>query len=322
MFVADTGVRNLFHAGLGNLAADGVGLLAVTNFLFHAGACHGSHFSAGNPATAGDCAEGLFAFHVAAALFVDAAAVERIPFPRSGIADRFVQHRTWNLLRFCNPVTSANRNFLRFANRFADCVADVSVAGLDFGPIGCAANFAIFRFADRFADRAADIAIAGLEARLANRAADIFIVCLNAGLADGATDIFVAGLEAGFANRAADVFVAGLIDWLADGVALITVAGFMNVACACDRNLFRAGLVHGAASIHGALFVDGLPDSLVAHSAESPGGAEIPAGIASIASATFVTGRPAVRGFDFGVGSECQYARYDDPGCVSHQSVP
>ena len=59
LFVADTGVRNLFHDALGNLTTDRIGLLAVTNFLFHASTGDRSHFRPRHPTLAANRASRL-----------------------------------------------------------------------------------------------------------------------------------------------------------------------------------------------------------------------------------------------------------------------
>lgn len=269
MFVTNTCVRNLFDAGFRNFSADRIGLLAVTNFLDHASAGDGSHFRAGNPASAGDGSAGLFAGDMAAAGFVDAFAVQRVPFPVAGATDTLLHDWTRHLFRFCHPVTSTDGDFFRLTNWLADGVANITIQCLCFGAVGRAADFAIFCFANRLADGATDVAITGLETGLADRAANIFVVSLHARFADRATDVFVAGLEAGLLHCAADVFVAGLIDRLADRVAFVAVARFVNISRASDRNLLGAGFVNRPATIHGSLFVDSFANGLITHSAES-----------------------------------------------------
>jgi hypothetical protein len=265
LLVPDTGVWDLFHTGFGNLTAHRVGLLAVTNFLFHPGASHASHFCTSHPASAGDGPAGLLAGHMATALLVFTTARARIPFPRSTATNALVHNRSRNLFRFRDPIACAERNFFGFTNRLADGVADIAVAGLHFRSVRRAADFTIFRFANRFADGAADIAVAGLEAWLPDRAADVLIASLDAGFTDRAANVLVAGLKAGFADGAADISVTSLVNRLADGVTLIAIARFVNIARAGYRNLFRAGLVDGSATVHGVLFVDGFTNRLIAH---------------------------------------------------------
>ena len=322
LFVADAGVRNLLNNGFRNLATDSVRLLTVTNFLLHAGAGDGPHFRSRNPAFAADRSAGLFANGAAATRFVNAAATAGVPFPRPGITDTLLNDRARNRFRFRDPFTGADGNFFGFADRLADRVADIAVASLHFRAIRGAADFSIFRFTDGLADRAADVAVARLEARFTDRAADIFVTGLDAGLADRAADIFIAGLETGFLNRAANVFVAGLVAGFADGVAFVAIARFVNRPSAADGNLFRTGIVNCSATIDGALLVNRFANCLVAGSAASFRGLEISTRVARGGRTTLVTGRPAIRGFDFCVGSECQHARDDDPDCVSHLSVP
>ena len=322
LFVTDTGVRNLFHNGFRNLAADGVRLLAMTNFLFHAGAGNRSHFRPRNPSFAADRPAGLFAHSSAATGFVNTAAAASVPFPCSWIAHAFLNDWTRNLFCFCDPFTRAVRNFFGFADGFAHRIADIAVAGLRFGAICRAADFAVFCFADRFADRAADIAVAGLKMGLANGAANVFVTGLEAGLPNRAANVFIAGLETRLPHGAADVFVTSLVDRFVDGVAFVAIAGFLNVPRAGDRNLFRAGVIDRAAAVDRPLLVDGFADGFVPRSAPAFRRAVIATWIACGSRTTLVTGRPAIRGFDFGVRSECQQARDDDPGCVSHLSVP
>jgi hypothetical protein len=284
LFITDAGVRNLLHAGFGNLAADRVRLLAVTNFLLHAGAGDGSHFRTRNPSSTSDCAAGLFAGRVATT---------------GRIADTLLNDGTRNLFRFRDPFACADGDFFRFANGLADRVADIAVTGLHFGAIRGAADFAVFRLAHGFANCAADVAIAGLEAWFADRAANVFVASLNAGFPHGAADVFIARLEAGLLHRAADVLVTGLIDGLADRVALVAIAGFANIARAGDRNLFGAGVINGTAAVDRLLVVNGLANRLITGSAASFRRTVIPAGRTRGRCTTLVTGRPAIRGFDF-----------------------
>ena len=267
MFVANTVVRNLFHNRFRNLAANGIGLLAVTNFLLHSGAGDGSHLGTWNPPFAADRSAGLLANRVAATRFVHALAPASIPFPCTGIGDTFLHDRTRNLLGFCHPFAGAVGDFLRFANRLADGVTDITITGLGFGAVRGAADFAVLGLTNRLFDGAANIAVAGLKVRLPDRAADIFVARLDAWFADRAGNVFIAGLEAGLPYSALHVLIAGLVDRLVHRVALVTVAGFLNVPCAGDRNLFRAGIVHGTASIDGPLFENGFLHGFIPSSA-------------------------------------------------------
>ena len=267
MFVTNTVVRNLFHNRFRNLAADGVGLLTVTNFLLHTGTSDGSHFSPWNPTLAADRSAGLLADRVAASGFVHALAAARIPFPRTGIGDTFLHDRTRNLLSFCHPFASAVGDFLRFAHGLANRVTDIAIASLRFGAVRCAADFTVLGFTNRLPDGAANITVAGLEVRFPDRAADVFIACLDAWFADRAGNFLIAGLEAGLPYSALYVFIAGLVDRFVDRVALVTVTGFLNVPCAGDRNLFRAGIVNGPASINGPLFENGFLHGFIPRSA-------------------------------------------------------
>ena len=280
LFVTNTGVRNLFDARFGDFTTNRVGLLAVSDFLDNAGAGDRSHFGAGNPASAGHGSAGLFAGDMAATGFVDAFAMQGIPFPTSCASHDFLQHRSRNLFGFRHPVASAEGDFLRFTNGLADGVADIAIKCLRFSAVGRATDFPVFRFTNRLADCAANVFIAGLEAGLADRTANVFVVCLNTGLTDGAADILVASLEAGLLDGAADVFITGLIDRLADGVAFVSVASFVNVSRAGDGNLFSTGFVNRPAAIDCSLFVHGFANSFVSRSAETLGQAVVTARIA------------------------------------------
>ena len=267
MFVANTVVRNLFHNRFRNLAANGVGLLAVTNFLLHSGAGNGSHLGTWNPPFAADRPASLLANRVATTRFVHALAAASIPFPCTWIGDTFLHDRTRNLLGFCHPFAGAVRDFLGFANRLADRVTNITTTGLVFGTVRGTADFAVLGLTNRLLDGAANIAIAGLEVRLPDRAADIFVTCLDAWFADRAGNVFVTCLEAGLPYSALHVLIAGLVDRLVHRVALVTVTGFLNVPCAGDRNLFRAGIVNGPASIDGPLFENGFLHGFIPRSA-------------------------------------------------------
>ena len=267
MFVTNTVIGNLFHDGFRNLAADGIGLLTVTNFLLHSGTSDGSHFSAWDPTLTADRPAGLLADRVAASGFVHALAAARIPFPRAGFGDTFLHDRTRNLLGFCHPFASAIRDFFRFAHGLADRVTDIAIAGLRFGAVRRAADFTVFGLTDRLLDGAANVTVAGLKVRFPNCAADVFIACLDAWFADRAGNFFIAGLEAGLPYSALHVFIAGLVDWFVDRVALVAVTGFLNVPRAGDRNLFRAGIVNGPASIDGPLFENGFLHGFIPRSA-------------------------------------------------------
>jgi len=284
LFVTDTGVRNLLDAGNRHTTADRVRLLAVTNFLNHAGAADRSHLGAWHPATAGHRTERLWA----------AGAGARITGRRStGVlwADG-----ARNLLRFRHPITGADFNLSAFGHWLADGVTDVAIAGFRFRLVAGAADFTAFRFVNRLADRAADVAVAGLVAGLANRAADIAIAGLVARLANRAADIAVAGLEAGLANCAADIAIAGLIAGLADGVTFVTIAGFVHIACARDRNLLGALFVNRAAAVVRLLFPDGFTNRLVPGSAAALGGAVRTTRRTGIGRAALRAGRSTVEG--------------------------
>jgi hypothetical protein len=254
LFVADAGVRNLLDAGHWHAATNRVRLLTVTDFLNHASAANIACFNSWNPASAADSAEGL-----ASATSGGAGAGTW-----SGTA-----WITRNLLRFGDPITSANLNLLRFGHRLADGVADVLVAGFRFGAVAGAADFAALGFVNWFADRAADIAVASLEARLTNRAADVAVTGLVARFTNGTADIAVARLEARLANGAADISVARLIARLADRVAFVAVAGLVDVARAAHGNLLAALFIDGATAIVSLRFPDGLTNRLVTCSAAS-----------------------------------------------------
>jgi hypothetical protein len=297
LFPTDAGVRNLLDAGLRNLTADRIGLLAVTDFLLHAGAGNRSRFGTRYPAAAGHGAAGLFASDFAAAWFVAATAFARIPFPGSGIADALVHSRTRNLFRFRDPFTGAVRNLLRFANWFADGVANVAIAGLCFGAVGRAANFFVLGFANWLADVAADVAIAGVDDGLTDGAADIAVASLVARLANGAADIAIAGLHTGLADRAADFLVAGLIYGFANRIAFVAIARFMNRTSAGHRNLFRALIINRTATIDGTLFVDRFAYCFVARPTAALGGTIVTARCSSRRGTTIVTGGATIRGF-------------------------
>lgn len=306
LLVADAGVRNLLDDGFWNLTADSVRLLTMTNFLLHSCASDRACFHPGDPSLAADRSAGLFADRLAAACFVNATVQACVPAPGSRVHDVTLHDRTRNLLRFSHPVACADLNFFRFADRLADGVADVSIAGLSFRAIGCAADITVLGFADGFGDVAADITVAGL---------------IN-GFADGAADVAVAGLEAGLANRAADIAITGLINGFADGVTFIAVTGFVNVPRAGHGILLGALIVDSAAARDGPLVVDCLTNSLVPCSTTALRCTVVSTRSTCRWSTTFITRRPAVGGFDFDVGCKRQQARNDDPGGVSHQSVP
>lgn len=309
MLVTDTCVRNLLHAALWNLTANRVGLLAVTDFLFHSGAGDGSHLGTGHPATAGDGVAGLFASGVAATGV-------------AWVADGSLYGTSGNLLRFRHPVTSAVGNLACLANGSADRVTDIPVASLGFCAIGRAANLTISGFADRLAHRAADVSVAGIHDGFANRAADVAITGLVARSANGAADIAVAGLHTGFPNGTADVTIAGLVNRLADGIALVAVARLIDISSAGDRNLFRALFINGPAAVNGLLVVNGFANSFVTNATAALGGTIIAARGASGSRAALVPGCTAVRRFNLRVCSENRKARHNDKNCVSHRSVP
>jgi hypothetical protein len=244
----------LLHNRFWNLTADRVGLLAVTNFLFHSSAGDGPHFGARNPSLASNGAAGWFGGMAATFLW---------------IIEHTLEGRSCHLLRFRNPVTGAERNFFRFGHRLADSIADIAVASLDFRTIGRAADFPVACFTHRLADRAANVTVTRLEAGLPDRAADVFVAGLEAGLTHGAADVFVTRLEAGLPHSAADVFVAGLIHRLIDRVTFVVIARFLNVPSACHRNLLGACFINRPATIDRTLFVDGFTDRLVTGTAKS-----------------------------------------------------
>ena len=277
-FVTNARVRNLLDNGLRNLAANGVGLLAMTNFLLDPGAGDLSSFRARNPTAAGYGPAGLFACGVAAALFVFARIAQRIPSPCSWIANALFHDRARNLFRFRHPVTGTYRNFFCFANRLGNCVANVTVQSLGFCAIRRAANVAIFRFANWFADRAANVTIACLEVRFANCTANVAIACLIAWLANRAINVFVACLETWLLDSAADVAVTRLIDGLADSVTLVAIARFVNVSRTGDRILFRNLVVNSPAAIYHLLFIDRFTYLFITGSAAAFRSAVIPAG--------------------------------------------
>lgn len=322
LFPADARVRNLLYVAFGNAAADSVGLLAVMNFLNHTSAGDGSHFGAGYPTLAAHRTAGLFADGTAAARLVAAAAAAGVPFPGSRIANATLYDRSGNLFRFGNPFARAEWDFLGFADGLARRVADVAIAGLSFRAVAGTGHFAILRLTDRLAHCAADRAIAGLHTGFADRAADIAIAGLNAWFADRATDIAVAGLNARLTDRAANVAVASLVDRLAHRVTFVAIAGLTNGSRASDGHLFRTLLVDGAAAIHSLLFIDCFANRLIAGSAAALCGAVVTARCARRRRTTLVTGGPAIGGFNSCVRCESQHAREDDPGSVSHRSVP
>ena len=322
LFVANASIRNLLDNSFGDLSANGVRLLTVTDFLFHACAGDSPGFHAGDPSFAADGAAGLLAYGLTAAGGMNTTGLASIPTPGARITDVSFHDRTGDLLRFGHPVASANLNFFCFTNRFANRVADIAVARLRFGAVSRAANVTIFRFADWFGDIAADVAVAGLVDRFANGAADIAVTGLIAGFANGAANFLITGLEAGLADRAADVAIACLVDGSADRVAFIARARFVNVPGAGHGELFCALIVDCAAARDGPLIVDRFTNRLVSGSAAALRCAVVSTRSTCRWRTAFIARRPAVRGFDIDVRGERQQARNDDPGSVSHQSVP
>ncbi len=294
LFVTNTVIRNLLHAGFRNLAANRVGLLAVTDFLLHAGAGDCSHFRARNPVFAANRSAGLFANRSAAAGLVAATAMAGIPFPRSGVADTLLDNGAGNLLRFRDPVAGAVGHLFGFANGLADGVADVTVAGLGFGPVGCAANVAILGLTNRLAHRAADVAVASIDHGFANGAADVTVAGLEARLANRAADVAVAGLNARLFHRAANIAIAGLIDRLANRVAFVAIVRFVNGPRARNRYLFTALIVDCSAAVDCSLLIDSFANCLIAGPAAAFCGAIVAAGCARGSGTTLVTGRPAI----------------------------
>lgn len=285
MFVTNAGVRNLLHTGDWNSTADRVRLLAMTDFLNHAGAADGSQFGAWNPATAANRAVGLAATGARAVIASGRRAALGADWAR-------------NLFGFGYPVTCADFDLASFGDWLADRVADIAVAGFGFGFVGGAADFPALRFVNRLADRAADVAVAGLIAGLTNGAADVAVASLIARLADGAADVAVAGLEARLTDRTADIAITGLVARLADGVALVPIAGFGDITGAGDRNLLRALLVNGAAAVIRLLFPDRFTNRLVTGTAAALGSAIRTAGRTGCGGAAFRAGCSAVERFD------------------------
>ena len=277
-FITNAGVWNLLYNGLRNLAAHGVGLLAVTNFLLHPGTGDLSGFGPRNPTSAGHRTASLFAGGMATTLFVFARVAQRIPSPCTWITNALFDDRTRNLFGFCHPITGADCDFFCFAHGLANRVADIAVTGLGLGTIGRAANVTIFRFADGLANRATNVAIAGLEAWFADCTANVAIACLITWLSDRATYVFVACLKTWLPDGTGDVAVARLIAWLADRVALIPITGFVNVSRAGNRILFCNLIVDRPAAIHHLLFVNSFTNLFIAGAAATFCSAVIPAG--------------------------------------------
>jgi hypothetical protein len=324
LFEPNTGVRNGFGFANWNPSADGVRLLAVTNFAFHAGAGHGLGDALRNPSAA---ANGrwweLFANLAAATGLVAHAAAAAVPFPGTWIANALFDHLTRNLLGSGDPLAAGFLNLLVFGHWLANGVADVAVVSFAFGAVGDAVDLAILGFVDGLADGAGHVAVAGIEDWLADRVADIAVAGLINGLLHLTANFAVAGLEDWFANLAGYFFIAGLKDWLADGVAFIAVASFVDVAGAGHGSCFGALIVDRAANVVLLVIVDCFANSLVARGGAALGGNVVAAGCTRCGWAALVAGSAAVACVGLAAKCEGQQPCSSNEEClVSHLSIP
>ena len=142
------------------------------------------------------------------------------------------------------PFATANVHPVSFPNRFADCVADIPIAGFGHSAVLSAAHVLIAGFVNRTAGCVTDVAVAGPCHRSADRVAMIAIAGFVNRLADIAGHRAIAGLVDGSTNLLTNSAVAGFVNRTTDRVSFFTIAGLENGPCAGNWHRFATGIVN------------------------------------------------------------------------------
>jgi len=144
---------------------------------------------------------------------------------------------------FFFPVTALLGHGLHGADRLADGLAAIAVAGFLHVLVAGHADVFAALLADRPAGGAANFAVASFAHRLADLAAHFFAVLLTNLLADLVLDLVAMRFAHRFAHGVGAFLVAGLRDLLADRVLAFLPARLIDGLAAGLRNGLVAGLV-------------------------------------------------------------------------------
>ena len=219
MSKAANSVRNLSCAGDGNLTADGVWHLLVTDFRNHGCAADLFLSDAGNPASAADGSTWT--------LFADRLAAAGVAW----ILNTPAHDRTWNVFGVCLPASAADINRFGGGDGSTNGITLIAIAGLCFRAILSIAFVAVAGCVHRLADVVTDGAIAGLVNRLADVIANVTIAGCVDRLANVAGNRSPAGFHHWLADLLLDATVTSFIDGPANRIALITIARLIDVSC-------------------------------------------------------------------------------------------
>lgn len=179
----------------------------------------------------------LYAFHVAAAWAIDAAAEASVPNPCAWCTYGTALDRTSHFFSYRIPVTAIDRNRAGVVNWGANLANNFTSPGFLMGNHNRVVDNAAVCLLHWCHDRVVDDLFTGLNHGLAHRVVDHFAVCLVYRRHD----------------RVVDHFGVILVHWLVDGVVDDFAASLIHGLVDRVLNFFCAGLDHRAANAVGHL---------------------------------------------------------------------